>query len=134
MKTKTSRALGRRKRILLLDKNQKTRDQHAIVLHASGYDVESAGNDPDAYLLCDSFRPDLVLVGFSEPTAGTRDVTDKMRRQNPNQRIAFLPRESLYLCPVFYNGELLRNGEGSAGFVERVEALLGNTQSEAIIV
>jgi hypothetical protein len=40
------------------------------------------------------------------------------------QRLAFLHRESLRLCPVFFEGRLVLRGEGPEDVLHRIDAML----------
>ena len=114
----------RGKSILLVDDNPQARDSRCSVLSTHGYDVHAIDNSAEAHPLWAAIRPDLVLLALSRNTGGTLKLLQGIRLANPQQRVGFLICDSLYLSPLFYNGEMIRKGEGPEDFVERIEALL----------
>lgn len=114
----------RRGTILLLEQDHRARSAHALLLHRHGYDVQSTGNEAEAHQLCRATAPDLVLVGFSEQNQASWAMCSRLRQRHPQQRVAFLHSDTLHLCPLFFNGELLLKGEVPEDFLGRVEALL----------
>ena len=113
-----------RRSILLYEPNGRVRSMHTIMLHTNGYKVESTGNEAEAHALCESMRPDLVLVGMSEPLELTFKACERFQRHHPRQNVNMSPGESLYLAPLSYNGTVVRAGEGSGDFLEHVKTLL----------
>lgn len=110
--------------ILLFEPNRRIRSLHTIMLQTHGYKVESTGNEAEAHALCESMRPDLVLVGMSEPLDLTFQAFERFRRRYPQQKINLSPGEGLTLAPLSYNGAVLRSGEASDDLLEHVRTLL----------
>jgi DNA-binding response OmpR family regulator len=100
------------------------RSLRAIMLSTHGYEVDVVGDAAELHLRWDATRPDLVLVAFPSYRAGILESLEKIRLASPRQRMAFLDGESLQLSPLFYNGELIRKGEGPADLIGQVGALL----------
>jgi CheY-like chemotaxis protein len=117
-------AVPRRSTILLLEQDQGARSKYALLLQAHGYQVQSTGNEAEAQQLCAAAPPDLVLVGCDDRSQASWALCERLRRGNPKQRIALLHRDTLHLCPLFFNGNLLLKGEVPKDFLGRVEALL----------
>jgi hypothetical protein len=121
----------RGKSILLVEDNARMRSARDVVLRAQGYEVESACNLSDAHLRWETNRPHLVLLARSEHAQRLAALVEGIKQAHPQQRIAFLPDESMYLCPVFCDGEMVRKGEGLEDFLERVRALLAEGPQDA---
>ena len=110
--------------ILLVDDDSGMRSLRAIMLATQGYEVDSVSNTAEAHLRWKATRPDLVLVAFTGYHAGTLEFLEKIKLASPRQRVAFVNGESLYLSPLFYNGELIRKAEGPEDLIGQVGALL----------
>ena len=113
-----------RRSILLFEPNGRIRSMHTIMLHTHGYQVESTGNEAEAHAMCESMRPDLVLVGMSEPLDLTFQACERFQRRHPKQKIILSPGEGLALAPLSYNGVVVRGGEASDDLLEHVRTLL----------
>jgi len=110
--------------VLLYEPNRRVRSMHAIMLHTHGYKVESTGNEAEAHTLCDTMRPDLVLVGMSEQLDLTFQVCERFRRRHPRQNVNMSPCDELFLSPLSCDGIVVRNGASSVDFLEHVKTLL----------
>jgi len=110
--------------ILLVDDDSRMRSLRAIMLSTHGYEVDSVRSAAEAHLRWNATRPDLVLVAFSGYHAGTLEFLEKIKLASPRQRMAFVNGKSLHLSPLFYNGLLIRKGEGPADLIRQVGALL----------
>jgi CheY-like chemotaxis protein len=113
-----------RKSVLLYEPNGRVRNMHAIMLHTNGYKVESTGNEAEAHALCDTMRPDLVLVGMSEQLDLTFQACERFRRRHPRQNVNMSPCDELFLSPLSYDGVVVRAGASSGDFLEHVKTLL----------
>jgi CheY-like chemotaxis protein len=121
----------RGKSILLVEENARMRSARDVALRAQGYEVESACDPADARLRWETNRPHLVLLARSEHVQRLAELVEGIKQAHPQQRIAFLPEESMCLCPVFCNGEMVRRGEGMEDFLDRVRALLAEGTQDA---
>jgi DNA-binding NtrC family response regulator len=92
------------------------------MLNTHGYKVDSVSNIDDAYRLSQTKHPDLVLLALSEDSDGELTLWERIKRANPEQRVAFLIDNSLYLSPVFSMSGLVRK-PGRDDFAERIYAL-----------
>lgn len=119
------------KRILLVERNKIVRNMHTLALNTHGYDVQSTSSDTEVHRLCESFRPDLVLVAFTTPLERIWELCEHIQLRNSRQRIAFLHDDTLHLCPLFLDGELIRKAEGADDYLQRVEALLATDDISA---
>lgn len=110
------------KTILLVDDNSAERKTRAIMLSTHGYEVIATNNMENAYTLCTTRRPDLVLlaVGVSDGLA----LWQRMVGSNPKQLIAFLSGNSLHLSPILSMSDMLCIHEGPDNFIGKVQALL----------
>jgi DNA-binding NtrC family response regulator len=113
-----------RRSILLFEPNRHIRSMHTIMLHTHGYKVESTGNEAEAHAICESMRPDLVLVGISEPLEHTFKAFERFQRRHPKQKITLSPGEGLTLAPLSYNGVVVLEAEASDDLLEHVRTLL----------
>ena len=123
MSSPVEQAVARRS-ILLYEPNGRVRNMHTIMLHTNGYKVESTGNEAEAHAMCESMRPDLVLVGMSEPLDLTFKACERFQRRHPEQRVNVSPGEGLYLAPLSYNGVVVLEAEASDDLLEHVRTLL----------
>ena len=110
------------KTILLVDDNSTERKTRAIMLSTHGYEVVATNNVENAYVLCTTRRPDLVLlaVGVSDGLA----LWQRMLGANPKQLIAFLSGNSLHLSPILSMSDMLCIHESPDNFIGKVQALL----------
>jgi len=50
------------------------------------------------------------------------------------QRLAFLRRTSLRLCPVFFDGKIILAGEGPGNVADKVDALLAGSNLQGFFL
>lgn len=115
----------RRKKILLVEEHDGARRERAIILSTHGYEVQTTNSAAEAHQLWHATRPDLVLLAAERHTDTAQGLWEAITQADPQQRIAFLHADSLYLCPVLHEGEIVRKPEVTGDFLERVGALLG---------
>jgi len=111
-------------KILLVDDHQQLRDTRALMLSAHGYEVEAVRDTTEACLRWHANRPDLVLLALSETADPAFHACPGIRESMPAQRVGYLLAQSQYLCPVFLDGGVILQGEGSEDFLGRVQAML----------
>jgi hypothetical protein len=116
---------GRRTKILLIEDDAHA-GKRAATLISHGYEMHTAGTAEVARVLWDNHRPDLILLALTNDADGILQLWEGIRRLAPQQRIAFLHGESLYLSPVLFNGEIVRHGEGPEDFVGKIKSLLAS--------
>ena len=109
--------------ILLFVPDERLRNAHAKKLNSHGYKVAGTGDVDEAHSICLSEKPDLVLVGISDPVSQVFEICDELRRRYPDQKIALVPGE-LPLCPVSFDG--VASIDVEQGFIEQIEALIGH--------
>jgi DNA-binding response OmpR family regulator len=116
-------------KILLVGDDSQLMSTQAILLGTHGYEVETAGNASEARARWHASRPDLVLLALSDSADGNFGLWQSIRESDPAQRVGFLLSDSQHLCRVFFDGELVLQGEGPDDIVVRVRALLGEELS-----
>jgi len=110
--------------ILLIDNNQSTRRQRAVMLLTHGYLVRSEETIKDLKLPFAAPAPDLVLLRGDEAHDHPESAYVAIRRAAPNQKIGFLLDDGHYLCQVFVNGILAKRREELSGdLIQAVEAM-----------
>ena len=113
-----------RRSILLIDDNQSTRRQRAVMLLTHGYLVHCAETIEDLELPFASPAPDLVLLRADEPPDDPDGAYELIRRCMPRQKIGFLPHDGHRLCQMFMDGVLTRPREELTGnLIQTVEAI-----------
>lgn len=110
--------------ILLVEEAARGRNERAIILGAYGYQVETANSPAEGHLRWNASHPDLVLLALDRCSDAARKLWAVIKQAAPQQRIAFLQDDSLYLCPVFYEGTMVRQAEGTGDFLGSIRALL----------
>jgi CheY-like chemotaxis protein len=109
--------------ILLIDSDQSTRRQRALMLLTHGYLVSSVESLNEVKLPF-THPPDLVLVRVDEPPDRSDSAFALIRNAAPGQRIGFLLDDGHHLCQLFVNGVLVRPQQALAGdLIEEVEAM-----------
>jgi len=123
----------RRRTILLIDGNQSTRRQRAIMLVTHGFVVRAAESVQDVELPFAPPAPDLVLLREDSTPDRFDSAYMLIRSAVPGQRIGFLLDDGHYLCELFVDGVLVRPREELAGdLIGSVEAMLeGKLQNSA---
>jgi two-component system OmpR family response regulator len=72
-----------KKRILIIDDEQLSREGVAEVLHDEGYEVATAADGQEALALVVPFRPDLVLTDLQMPRLDGMGVIQHLRDVSP---------------------------------------------------
>jgi CheY-like chemotaxis protein len=126
----------RRRTILLIDGDQSTRRQRAIMLVTHGFVVRAAKAIEDVELPFAHPAPDMVLLRVGEPPDRSDSAYMLIRNAVPDQRIGFLLDDGHYLCELFVDGVLVRPREEIAGdLIPSVEAMFeGRLQNSAKFV
>lgn len=119
--------------ILLIDGNQSTRRQRAIMLVTHGFVVRAAESMQEVKLPFAHPAPDLVLLRADGPPDPSDSAYALIRNAVPGQRIGFLLDDGHYLCELFVDGLLVRPRKELAGdLIQSVEAMFeGKLQSSA---
>ena len=97
--------------ILLIDRDQSTRRQRAVMLLTHGYLVQSAETVEDLKLPFIGSPPDLILLRLKEPHDHPKGDYAAIRKALPNQRIGVIFDDGHELCEVFVDGVLARPRE-----------------------
>lgn len=123
----------KRRTILLIDGDQSTRRQRAIMLVTHGFVVRAAESVQDVELPFVHPAPDLVLLRADSPPDRSESAYTLIRKAAPRQRIGFLSDDGHYLCELFVDGVLVRRREELAGdLIRSVEAMFeGRLQNSA---
>lgn len=110
--------------ILLIDNNQSTRRQRVVMLLTHGYLVRAEETIEDLKLPFAAPAPDLILLRGDESHDRPESAYATIRRAAPNQKIGFLLDDGHYLCQLFVDGILTRQGEELTGdLIEAVKAM-----------
>ena len=116
--------------ILLIDNDQSTRRQRALMLLTHGYLVSSVERLDHVKLPFVS-PPDLVLLRGDEPPDRSDSAFALIRNTAPGQRIGFLLDDGHKLCQLYVDGLLVRPRQQLAGdLIASVEAMF-ETRLEA---
>lgn len=123
----------KRRTILLIDGDQSTRRQRAIMLVTHGFVVRAAESVQDVELPFAHPAPDLVLLRAEDPPDRSDSAYTLIRNAVPGQRIGFLQDDGHYLCELFVDGVLVRPREELSGdLIRAVEAMFeGKLQKSA---
>ena len=121
-----------RNSVLLFDPNRRVRSMHTLMLHTHGYNVESTGNEAEERALCDSMRPDLLLVGMSEHLDVTFQACERFRRRHPQQNVNMSPCDELFLAELSCDGVILHARASSGDILEHVRTLLDADRVAAV--
>jgi CheY-like chemotaxis protein len=117
--------------ILLIDSDQSTRRQRALMLLTHGYLVRALEKVENLELPFIGPAPDLVLLRVDEPHDRPDGAYEVIREAAPRQRIGFVLDDGHELCQVFVDGVLTRPREELASEqIEAVNTMLG-TESVA---
>lgn len=123
----------KRRTILLIDGDQSTRRQRAIMLVTHGFVVRAAESVQDVELPFAHPAPDLVLLRAEDPPDRSDSAYTLIKNAVPGQRIGFLLDDGHYLCELFVDGVLVRPREELSGdLIRAVEAMFeGKLQKSA---
>ena len=123
----------KRRTILLIDEDQSTRRQRAIMLLTHGFVVRAAESVQDLELPFTHPAPDLVLLRADSPPDPSDSAYTLIRNAVPGQRIGFLLDDGQYLCELFVDGVRARSREELAGdLIQCVEAMFeGSLQNSS---
>jgi CheY-like chemotaxis protein len=113
-------------RILLVEPDETSRAIRATALGDRGYDVDSVASLAELPSVWREARYGLVLLSLGR--SGTSlDMTAwrGVQRDYPSQQFLFILTAPERLCPMYLDGEQIRDEERSESFLDRVEAALG---------
>lgn len=116
--------------VLLIDSDQSTRRQRAVMLLTHGYVVRAEEKIGNLQLPFTGLAPDLVLLRADESHDRPDSAYEMIRRAAPNQKIGFLSGDSHELCQVFINGVLARPREELAG--DLIQAVKTMFEAESV--
>lgn len=71
-----------KKRILVVDDELSLRQLYSEMLTAEGYDVKEASNGQEGLLVCESFKPQLILLDLMMPVMNGIAMLQKLRESN----------------------------------------------------
>ncbi|HVP42305.1 MAG TPA: response regulator [Terriglobales bacterium] len=111
-------------KILLVDDNSKARKLRALMLLTHGYAVDTVGSLADLGRPWEDGRYGLVLLSMASRKGREIDAWKSIQRDHPAQGFMFVLSASQRLCPLFFNGDQIRDEELSDSFLQRVEAAL----------
>lgn len=123
-----------KKTVLLVEEAARGRNERALILGTYGYQVEIANSPAEGQLRWDASRPDLVLLALDACSDAARKLWAVIKRASPQQHIAFLKEDSLRLCPVYYEGLMIRQAEGDGDFLGAVKVLLSTPVAPGMAV
>ena len=110
--------------ILLIDSDQSTRRQRAVMLLTHGFTVRAVEGLENVTLPFTRPAPDLVLVRADQSPDRSDSAYTLIRNAVPGQRIGFLLDDGHRLCQVYVNGVLTRPREELSGdLIQAVEAM-----------
>lgn len=66
-------------RILAVDDDEKMRELYTAALGGEGLEVRTAADATGAIMVCEDFKPDLLLLDWDMPGGGGRWVFEKIR-------------------------------------------------------
>jgi CheY-like chemotaxis protein len=92
---------GREMKILIVDDNQDLAFLIKWMLEDEGYEVKSAKNGMDGYLMYLLFNPDLVLTDIQMPEKNGLELIKEIRCHNPEVRTIYMSGDlSQYGSPL----------------------------------
>jgi DNA-binding response OmpR family regulator len=98
-------------KILIVDDNQDLAFLIKWMLEDEGYEVKSAKNGIDGYLMYLLFNPDLVLTDIQMPEKNGLDLIKEIRSHNPGVRTIYMSGDfSRYGRPLEEEKEKYRVG------------------------
>ena len=111
-------------RILLVDETRTLRDSRASTLSTHGYDVETVSTMAEAHGRWRDSRAHLVLVAIGDNPRAAFRLWKSISDSGEEQLVSGLMAPGQRLCPVFYNGRLILQGEEPEDFLHQVSGLL----------
>jgi DNA-binding response OmpR family regulator len=78
------------RRVLVVDDDPDTAESLAMVLEASGHDVRTACDGPQALEASREFRPEVVILDIGLPDMDGYEIARRLRQQHPTNRIRIL--------------------------------------------
>ena len=120
----TAQAPLHKPRILLVDETRTLRDSRATTLSTNGYDVETVSTMAEAHGRWRHSRAHLVLVAIGDNPRAAFRLWKSISDSGEEQLVSGLMAPGQRLCPVFYNGRLILQGEEPEDFLHQVSGLL----------
>jgi DNA-binding NtrC family response regulator len=114
--------------ILLVDDNENTRTLRALMLATQGYAVDTISTLAGLNHPWENARYRLVLLSMGSGMRGEMGSWKRIQRDHPTQEFMFLLNAAERLCPLFLDGDQIRDEELSDSFLQRVEAALSSSR------
>ena len=124
-----------RKRILIVEDDEDSREIYREILEDSDFDVETAVTGPEGLRLAREWQPDAILMDISVPEMDGWTVTSEL---NDDPRTAHIP-VVIVTAYAFREDRLRAEGLGCAGFLtkpceprrllEEVQRIIGQASS-----
>jgi len=114
--------------ILLVDENENTRKHRALMLATQGYDVDTISTLAGLSLPWENAKYRLVLLSMGSGMKNEMGAWKRIQRDHPTQEFMFLLNASERLCPLFLDGDQIRDEELSDSFLQRVESALSSSR------
>jgi len=111
-------------RILLVEGNADTRNLRAILLSTHGYGVDAIASLADLDDAWQAAHYRLVLLSTIGGVRNDMGSWKRIQHDHPAQGFMLLLDVSERLCPLFFDGVLVRDEEMSDAFLPRIEAAL----------
>lgn len=87
----------RKKTVLLVDVNPRSREERSRAMRELGAAVDCAANAVSAVSLCQSGSYNLVLVDLGNDVPGAERLAEQIKAGHPRPRVAFLVGRPLYV-------------------------------------
>ena len=88
-------------KILVVDDNEDLAFTLRMVLEEEGFDVISAKDSQDGYLIYLEFKPDIVITDIQMPGENGLELMDHIRKHNPMVRTIYMSGDlDSYLSPL----------------------------------
>jgi CheY-like chemotaxis protein len=88
-------------KILIVDDNSELALTVQIILEEEGYQVRSANDSRDAYLVYLEFNPDLIITDIQMPGENGLELMEHIRTHNPMVRAIYMSGDlDSYLSPL----------------------------------
>ena len=110
------------RRVLLVDDDERARRTRALMLVTHGYTVDTIGSLRELDHAWERERYGLVLLSMTSGMKGELGSWKSIQREHPTQEFMFLLSASARLCPLFLDGDQVRDEEWPDSFLPRVQA------------